>query len=309
MTVYSLTSALLALLLTPLLAGVPPRPIGLPELVHTALPTAAFPQSSWRGPVRIHPERIGVLTDSQHVLVRDAQTGRTLFSRGSGVARRTASITKLLSALVLTDLPSWNASETIDVQEQDVRVGGRWYTPFGVSITRHDALQTMLVASGNNETMALVRQSGLTEDEFVVRMNQRAAELGMKHSTFADPVGLSDDNRATAEDVALLLAAALEQPELEPFLHKQEAKVQAGGVAYVWPSTDALLSSFLNTKPYGVLGGKTGSLDGGYSLAVRVERDGHPIDIVVLEASTPTARFADAKALAVWTFDVFSWGR
>jgi D-alanyl-D-alanine endopeptidase (penicillin-binding protein 7) len=255
----------------------------------------------------VHPERVGAITDAEHVLVRDVESGMTLFSVGEGVSRRTASITKLLSALVLTELPSWQPDEIITVSPDDVRVGGRWYTPFGAPITRRDALQTMLVASGNNETMALVRQSGVPFDAFVARMNARAQTLGMEHSSFADPVGLSDDNRAPVEDVALLLDAALASSELEPFLHKDEARIQAGGEAYRWPSTDALLSSFLNVRPYAVLGGKTGSLDGGYSLAVRVEREGHPIDIIVLEAGSPAARFADAKALAVWAFDVFAW--
>ena len=219
-----------------------------------------------------------------------------------------ASITKLMTALVLIESSNWNPDDTVSVLRSDVREGGKWFLRFGDIVSKRDVLGVMLVASGNNETLALVRSSGFLENEFVDAMNKKASELGMIRTHFQEPVCLSDGNVSAADDLPLLWSAALDVPAIEERMEQPEILLRSKvGNGYSFSSTDILLGSFLNSAPYKILGGKTGSLDGKYSLVMRVRKDDRPIDVVVLGAANPEARFNDAKALASWTYRNYSW--
>lgn len=268
-----------------------------------------FPHSDQRGPEKTDRDRLGVVTNAPSVIVRDVESGVVLTGRGEDIVRPIASITKLMTALVLLDEYQWGFEDAATVLREDVREGGRWRISFGDEVMMDDLFTVMLVASGNNETLASVREVGASETEFVEKMNEKAIELGMVHTSFADPVGLSPRNVSTAQELGLLLDAALEREEIRERLVMPSVSVASGlGNEYNIDSTDKLLNSFLNQAPYTVVGGKTGSLiEAGYCLTIRIVRDGHPIDVTVLGASVPDARFSDVKALAGWVFDVFKW--
>lgn len=271
--------------------------------------TGLFPLVGDRGPRKTDDTRLGVVTDAASVLVRDVESGVVLTARGADEVRAIASVTKLMTALVALESPSFDASRRVTVLREDVREGGRWYVRFGDDISMGELVDVMIVGSGNNETVALVRELGMGERAFVEAMNARARALGMRHTQFADAVGLSARTVSTARDVAILLDAALARPELAARMRMGEVRFEsARGNVYRVSSTDALLESFINKPPFAVVGGKTGYTDdAGACLTVRVERDGHAIDVTVLGASTVDARFADVKALASWVFDVYEW--
>ena len=250
-----------------------------------------------------------VVTSAPLVLVRDVGSGTVLFARHMQTAQPIASLTKLMTALVLVQDTRWNPDAPATVLAEDVTEGGRWYLRFGDPVRRADLLSVMLVASGNNETEALVRLSGKERAAFVAEMNAEAARLGMGQTHFEDPVGLSPLNTSTPEDVAVLLDRALAHPELAARLGRASMRVVSdAGQEYMIDSTDSLFHSFLNLAPWKITGGKTGTLDeAGACLAVRVEREGRVLDLIVLGAATPTERFADVKALATWVWEVYRW--
>lgn len=166
-----------------------------------------------------------------------------------------------------------------------------------------------MVGSDNTATMALVRLSGLSLDEFVARMNAKAIKLGMPNSKFADPSGLSALNVSTVGELAVLLAEAKRHPEIAGFMKTATLNVeQASGRVALIPSTNQLLTSPLNTGTYQVTAGKTGYIpQAGYCLATAVQHAGDEVYIVVLGADQINSRFEDALDLASWTFNTFEW--
>jgi D-alanyl-D-alanine carboxypeptidase len=177
-------------------------------------------------------------------------------------------------------------------------------------VTVGDLLRASLVGSDNSATAALVRLSGLSEGDFVGRMNEMAADIGMRATTFYDPTGLSADNRSVASDIARLIDEALKVDVVREATQLPYASFQgASGRAYAVETTDDLLNSFLNAPPYKIVGGKTGYLpEAGYCLGSLVsENGGHEIIVVVLGSETITGRFQDVKALAAWAYKAFEW--
>lgn len=144
-------------------------------------------------------------------ILMDAESGRVLYEHNIHQPRLIASITKLMTALV--------AVEEAEDLDQVVTVKGEWlgsegssiYLKAGEEITLRGLLYGLLLQSGNDAAMAVACHTAGNEADFVARMNRRAAELGMKDSSFANPSGLNDDSHySTAYDMALLARACLE---------------------------------------------------------------------------------------------------
>ena len=271
--------------------------------------TGALPVADQRGPKKVNEQSLGVVTSAPSVLIRDVETGMELMARQDREVRPIASITKLMTALVLLDDYEWGWYDDATVLRSDVTEGGRWYYRFGDELTMDDLFTTMLVASGNNETLALVREVGVSQEEFVSKMNAKAQEMDLRDTRFADPIGLSAGNVSTAADVRVLLYEALSREPISSRVRADHVETESKlGNSYNIESTNELFDSFLNRAPYDVIGGKTGSTDeAGYCLATRVERSGHLVDVVVLGATHPDARFDDVEDLVSWAFDVYAW--
>ena len=150
-------------------------------------------------------------THASCAILMDAESGRVLYEQNIHQPRLIASITKLLTALVAVEQGS-------DL-DQVVTVKGEWlgsegssiYLKAGEEITLRGLLYGLLLQSGNDAAMAIACHTAGSEAEFVALMNARAAELGMKDSSFANPSGLNDDKHySTAYDMALLAQACLQ---------------------------------------------------------------------------------------------------
>ncbi|MBI4598680.1 D-alanyl-D-alanine carboxypeptidase [Candidatus Uhrbacteria bacterium] len=271
-----------------------------------SLPPAA---DADRAPRKTDPDSLGVVTSAVSALVVDAVSGAVLFEKGGEEPRPIGSITKLMTALVfLEGDPDLAASAS--VLPEDVRTGGRQHLPVGIAVTAHDLLLASLVSSDNTATMSLARLSGLSEVDFVVRMNARAAELGMTHTAFADPTGLSSDNRSMPVDIVALLRAVLEEDTIRDATQRVSATVTtASGRPYFLETTNDLHGSFLDADPYRIVGGKTGYLPlAGYCLGMEVERNGDDsIFVVVLGSVSNETRILDAKALVAWAYKTYIW--
>ncbi|MFZ2681865.1 MAG: serine hydrolase [Patescibacteria group bacterium] len=284
------------------------------EAVMTSLPYGAFPSLPKAEsklippPVKVDLGSFGVVTSAQSAVVIDAASGAVLFSKNPNEVRPIGSITKLLTALVFLETEPDLASY-VTVTPDDFAGTGRVYVYYDDALTLENVLGASLVGSDNTATLALVRHSGLTKDEFVARMNTKAIELGMLSSRFEDPSGLSVKNVSTVTEVSLLLAAAKAQAEMAQFMTDATLNVpQMSGRVAVIPSTNLLLTSALNSGNYQVTGGKTGYIpQAGYCVTTAIKYEGHEIYVVVLGADGLTSRFDDAMALAGWTFKTFDW--
>lgn len=156
------------------------------------------------------PPAYAVGTNASCAILMDAESGRVLYEQNSHQPRLIASITKLMTALV--------AVEQAEDLDGVVTVKGEWlgsegssiYLKAGEEITLRGLLYGLLLQSGNDAAMVIACHTAGSAEEFVALMNRRAAELGMKDSSFANPSGLNDDNHySTAYDMALAAQACL----------------------------------------------------------------------------------------------------
>ena len=245
-------------------------------------------------------------TSARAFAVRDVASGAVLMTKDAYTPYAIASITKLVSALVLLDTRlDWSATSTVpagDFSDSQL-MPGEVYT--------NDWLwHAALIGSSNRAIMAMVDGSGLTREAFVVRMNDKARVLGMSRAVFTDPTGLDAGNEASAVDVAILLEKAMQEPRIRDTLRIPSYTIERVGraPAVVW-NTDWLLLGWVPHSFVNILGGKTGYIpEAGNNVTVRVEGDsGHMLDVVVLGSSTTESRFTDAKHVAEWVFNGYQW--
>ena len=262
-------------------------------------------------PERINPENIGVKVSAERFVAIDVNSGKLLLQRDSNVPQAIASITKIMTALVILDQqPDWQ--QTVEMKKVDETVGAYPHLYRGEEVLFIDLWKAALVSSDNNAIMAMVRAMGYSRDEFVELMNEKAKELKMFNSRFADPTGLDENNLSTALDVSRLIHSAMKENEIResvlqgkyefPILNKKKNRK-----VY---NTDILVDSFLNKAKYGyeLVGGKTGYLpEAGYCLSVEINHDNHPIVIVVLNSDSIHTRFQDVKSIADWVYSNYSW--
>ncbi|HBK35248.1 MAG: PbpG [Candidatus Uhrbacteria bacterium GW2011_GWE2_40_58] len=262
-----------------------------------------------QGPTRVNTSSVGVLTTAVSALVMDRETGSVLFEKNAEEPRSIGSITKLMTAYVFLETnPDLN--QMASITSEDIRFGGKQNIQTGDVVRVHDLLFASLVGSDNSATAALARLSGMSLGDFIARMNEVAAEIGLKQTTFADTTGLSSGNRSIVSDVAILLDEILKNETIrEATQHSSVTFVGSSGSTYYIESTDELLDSYLNQFPYQIIGAKTGYLpEAGYCLGTVFSQEGRKeIIVVVLGSETKQGRFQDVKALAAWTYKVYSW--
>lgn len=244
---------------------------------------------------------------AKSIVVKDDETGILLYRKNEYERRPIASLTKLMSALVLLEQSiDWQKKATVAADEvSDTHMYA------GDTYTLDDLWHAALIGSSNKAVLTLVDASGLTRDNFVARMNEKAKELGMFDANFVEPTGLDDNNKASAADVAILLTEALRQEKIvsavtmhEYNLYSPERKQKH----HIW-NTDWLLLGWTTNPFKKIIGGKTGYIpESGYNFAADVVGDnGHPITIVALGAATDQSRFTDARDAGVWVYEHYEW--
>ncbi len=277
-----------------------------------------LPQSDTRNLSQTTPQKdlandsLGVEVSAQSVLVMDENTGKVLYEKNAKASRSIASITKLMTALVFIDYnPGWD--QEIKISESDYRDGGIVYLINGEVISVNDVFFTALVASSNEATVALARSTGLSLDDFVAKMNAKAKHFGMNDTSFADVTGLSNNNKSTAVDIAILSRLAFANKSIEKATATETYTVTIinNGVSRVIKSTDRILNQEfgLGDHIYKVQNGKTGYLESaGYCFASQVmDNNNRQVLVVVLGSSTINSRFTDTKSLAYWVFNNYNW--
>ena len=243
----------------------------------------------------------------------NAATGRRLWSRGLNTERPIASITKVMTALVviragdLTRKIRISQAVVTYVLEHDGSSAG---LHAGDILTAHQLLEGMLLPSGNDAAFALAGAYGPGWRAFVRKMNATAQALGMRHTHFANFDGLPWPTEyttySTPRDLVILGRAAMRLAAFRDIVGQRTHDLAATPQhhAYFWQNTNHLLGSYA-----GAFGIKTGFTHGaGYSLLFEARRHGRTLIGVVLDSSgtDPTANFTAARRLLNWGFAVLA---
>lgn len=256
-------------------------------------------------PKKIPNNSMGIRTTAKSVVVRDADSGKILFEKNPGERLPLASLTKLMTALVvLENYPEWDKEVTY--LPEDEELGDKSHNYRGETVTVRDLWNIGLVASSNNAIAALVRATGKSRDEIVSLMNKKAEENNLLSTKFFDPIGLDSRNISNVYDISELLKLALGKKEIFEALEKTSYSFISNNknISRTVYNTDKLLDSYLN-----VVAGKTGFTDeAGYNMAIEVAGDeGQKIIIILFGSQTSETRFGEVKGLATWTFDNYIW--
>ncbi|MFH1286617.1 MAG: serine hydrolase [Candidatus Magasanikbacteria bacterium] len=241
------------------------------------------------------------------MIVKDAESGMVLYAKNEYDERAIASITKLMSALVLLE-KSLDWDEHVPVSDDDV-VDTHMYA--GEVYTIEALWRAALVGSSNKAVISLVDATGWPRAAFLERMNQKAVELGMTNTHFEDPTGLDARNISTAADISLLLHEVMGVNEIRQTLLSDEyylTTVDSEKQRHIW-NTNWILLNWVPHQFYEMRGGKTGYIPAaGYNFTMEVaDAEGHTVDVVVLGAAAHEARFTEARDVVTAVFDVYVW--
>jgi D-alanyl-D-alanine carboxypeptidase len=236
---------------------------------------------------------------AEAVLLLDPE-GRTLYAKNAGVERAPASLVKLMTLYLACEAIEANQvdpDELVTVSANAARTPRyRMGLRPGHQVPLHVLLEGVAIASANDAATALAERLAGDEPTFVAVMNERALQLGLTETRFANPHGLPDPaQRSTARDLALLTARLLaDYPASRPLL---------GGQTFVFNGRVYTRHIPLFNDPGGVQALKTGfTNEAGYNLAVSAWRNGQQFLMIVLGARTRARSFVDAKRLLRFGF-------
>ncbi len=244
-------------------------------------------------------------------VVLDVNSANLLDERNGFESVPIASLTKIMTGVI--------ALEQMDL-DQEVRVSKNAASQIGHTINLQsdervrlkDLLKGLLIASGNDAAMAIAEHYGSPES-FVKVMNDKASQLGLDQTVFADPAGLNDDQgRSSARDIALLLAYALKKDLFRQIVTTTQTTIYSidGQISHKLETSNRLIDSSNELYYAPSIGGKTGfTLVAGHSLAVASEVNGRILVTVVLDTfeKSPSASAKSAKALFEWASRSFDW--
>lgn len=252
---------------------------------------ALFAGAAWAAAPTLH---------SKSVLVIDETTGKVLHERNADALLSIASITKLMTAIVVLDakLP---LDERVTIVNADVQASRktRSLLDVGLAFTREDLIDFALIASDNRAAAALARAYPGGADAFINAMNQKAKVLGLKHTAFVDSSGLAVSNVSTARELATLVRAAHQYP-----LIRQFSSARAHDFVFIkgLPATTYDNSNALTREAgWNISLSKTGYIrDAGWCLVMMTRIDDKPVLIVQMGAPQSHHRLDDARALRRW---------
>ena len=236
---------------------------------------------------------------SSAALVLDTTHDSVLYSRRSAVALPIASITKLMTALVVMDAGQ-SLDEAVTVTAEDLSSGGKRIISRlapGTHLTRAELLHLALMASENRAAHALGRSYPGGIEACVKAMNAKAREIGMTSAHFVEPTGLSDANVASPEDLSKLVMAAAKVPEIREFSTDSDHVVQVGRRMVRFRNTDSLVMR----PDWKIEVQKTGYISqAGRCLVMQTVIEDRTIVIVLLNSFGKRTRVADARRIRKW---------
>ncbi|GGY10969.1 D-alanyl-D-alanine carboxypeptidase family protein [Paludibacterium paludis] len=236
---------------------------------------------------------------SQSVLVLNGVTGEPLYEKNAGQRMPIASISKLMTAMVLLDMGvPMDDPVTVTDAEIDRLKNTTSRLAIGTTLTRREMLLLALMSSENRAANALARTSPGGLNAFVAKMNQKARQLGMKDTVFYEPTGLDTRNTSTAADLARMVRAAENYPLIRNFTTTPEHEVHIVRNRLLhYKNSNALVRE----GDWEIALQKTGYIqEAGRCMVMQATIGSQPLIIVLLAAGGSAARVNDAKTLKTW---------
>jgi serine-type D-Ala-D-Ala endopeptidase (penicillin-binding protein 7) len=235
---------------------------------------------------------------SSSVLILDQSDSSVLYSRNSDVAAPIASITKLMTALVVLDAKQ-PMDEPLEITEAELDLPKQNVSRLAVGtvLTRGDLMHLALMASENRAAHALGANYPGGVPALVKAMNAKAAALGMQNARFADPTGLSSENVASPEDLSKLVIAASHNAVIREYSTDRSYTVRVHRHLVEFRNTDNLVAN----PTWNIIVQKTGYIaEAGKCLVMEAVIEGRNVVIVLLDSFGKYTRVADAKRVKSW---------
>ncbi|MCD8025907.1 MAG: D-alanyl-D-alanine carboxypeptidase [Clostridiales bacterium] len=251
------------------------------------------------------PTEVGALSDDSvtapSAVLMEATTGKILYEKNSREQRACASVTKVMTLLLVfeaIDSGKLSLDDTVTASEHAASMGGSdiWLET-GETMSADDMIKATVVASANDAAVALAEHISGSEDAFVEQMNSRASELGMDDTVFKNCNGLDEEGHVTsAYDVAVMSRELMKHEKIFDYTSIWLDNLRDGKTQIV--NTNKLLKTY-----NGITGLKTGTTDdAGCCMAASAQRDNVSLVAVVLGCKPGKDRFADAAALLDYGF-------
>lgn len=240
-------------------------------------------------------QQLRLPVNAKHVLVVDDATGRVLMARDADAVVPIASLTKLLTAMVVLDA-KLDPNEKLRITNDDVDTlkHSRSRVRVGTQMSRMAALEMALMESENRAAFALARTFPGGEAGFVKAVQAKLRALGLSHTAITDPTGLSPANTSTATEMAAITAAAARYGEIERITSVKKASVPVDGRARELHNTNRLVGA----KGWDIRLSKTGyTEEAGRCLAMRMMNGKRPVTVVLLDADGSAQRLRDAALI------------
>lgn len=239
---------------------------------------------------------------SETVLVIDQDSGATLYTKNTEARAPIASITKLMTAMVVLDahLPL-TETVTITSADTDTLRHTRSRLTINSAFTREDLLQLALMASENRAATALARTYPGGNAAFVAAMNRKAVQLGMYDTRFVDASGLDSGNVSTAQDLAKMVKAAYQYPLIRLISTSPSYIVEMPGKTRPRPLEFKNTNSLVRAKNWDIGLSKTGYIRAaGHCLVMQTLIASRPLIIVLLDSRGKQTRLGDAQRIKHW---------
>lgn len=263
------------------------------SVVYTQAPRPSYGQIAG-----LHGQTDPLDLKSSVALVIDQDTREVLFSKNEQAVLPIASLTKLMTGMVISEarLPM---DEVITITQADVDTekGSSSRLRVGATLTRAEALHLALMSSENRAAHALGRTFPGGLDAFVSQMNAKARVLGMKDTQYVEPTGLSSRNQSSAHDLATLVNAAYQDPTLREYSTSTGYQVAVGNRTLQYNNTNRLVKN-----PDWEIGlQKTGYIsEAGQCLVMQAKVAGRKLIMVFLDSAGKLSRIGDAERVRRW---------
>ena len=256
------------------------------------------PKQSFGEIAGLHSERDELDLKSGVALVIDQDTNEVLFNKNANTVLPIASLTKLMTGVVLSEarLPM-NEPITITQDDVDTEKGSRSRLTVGTTLTRAEMLHLALMSSENRAANALGRTYPGGLSEFVRLMNAKAKLLGMRATRYVEPTGLSSQNQSSAQDLAILVNAAYKDPVVREYSTSPGYEVAVGARTLQYNTTNRLVKN-----PEWDIGlQKTGYIsEAGQCLVMQTKIAGRKLIMVFLDSAGKLSRLGDAERVRRW---------
>lgn len=243
--------------------------------------------------------------EAKAALVMDLDTGIILYSKNPESKLAMASLTKIMTAIIILENHDMNEIVVVkDDYNQVSNLGVRVWLQQYEKITVGDLLKATLIPSAGDAVMALAKYHSGSVEAFVDEMNKRAKELNLKNTHFINPIGIDADNHySDVFDLAILSKYALNFPEFRKIIKLKSATIHAinSNISHELKNTNKLLDTNIDVR-----GIKTGTTDNAGESLINLAYNKNKDGIIVVLLNSPN-RFKEARNLIEWTFNSFDW--